>query len=661
MMRRGPSPLALRAPPAIRNLPRAEAGSWVMTVRRQIKRARGRRALRAAAGVALAAALLGAAPAEASRILTDTLADDTAPGNCTLREAVEAANEDQPVDACEPGDGDDMIQLRDGTYTLVQGDIVVADPEGDDLLVTGFVDGTRIHAAGPGRIFSVFTPLAVANLRLSGGDAVTSTVAPGDGGAILGVSPPVVPAIGLVGVTLDGNSATGKGGAVHTDGDLSVVNVTATANSVTSATGGGGGALSAAGKLVVNRSTIAGNSVESTGDYAATGGGILYEDQLELTGSIIAGNTADGDGPDCSTPGEGAASRGYNVLQDPEGCSLTTEPTDLTEVDPGLGPLAGNGGPVPTMRPAGPGPAFNLGPAGDACSGLRDARRLPRGTATTGPCDAGAYEAGFCGPAEANAVGTQSGDTMSGPPSPLHAFALPGDDRLIGTAADDHLCGDDGRDLFRGHAGADLMDGGGGVDVVDYSYETRPVAVTLDALANDGAAGEGDRALVESVIGGQSGDLITGDARSNGVLAGKGDDTVSTGDAGDTVHGQRGSDVINGGSGNDQLDGGGGADEIAGADGNDRIDGVDGSDRLLGGNGGDLLIGGRSADTIRGEDGNDRMIGGGGKDKLIGGGGNDFIDGGGGEDTIRCGGGRDRVVADKRDRVAKSCEKVKLR
>ena len=34
---------------------------------------------------------------------------------------------------------------------------------------------------------------------------------------------------------------------------------------------------------------------------------------------------------------------------------------------------------------------------------------------------------------------------------------------------------------------------------------------------------------------------------------------------------------------------------------------------------------------------------------------------GGGRDRVRCGGGRDKVRAGKTDRVARDCEKVKLR
>ena len=62
------------------------------------------------------------------------------------------------------------------------------------------------------------------------------------------------------------------------------------------------------------------------------------------------------------------------------------------------------------------------------------------------------------------------------------------------------------------------------------------------------------------------------------------------------------------------------------------------------------------------------MDGGGGADRLNPGGGKDKVDSGGGDDrvnsvdgkrdTIVCGAGADRVVADGKDKIARSCEKV---
>ena len=68
--------------------------------------------------------------------------------------------------------------------------------------------------------------------------------------------------------------------------------------------------------------------------------------------------------------------------------------------------------------------------------------------------------------------------------------------------------------------------------------------VSLDGIANDGAAGEGDNVAttVEQVLGGSGGDTLTGNGAAN------------------TLDGRGGGDTIRGGAGNDTLIGGTGAD-----------------------------------------------------------------------------------------------------
>jgi uncharacterized repeat protein (TIGR01451 family) len=90
------------------------------------------------------------------------------------------------------------------------------------------------------------------------------------------------------------------------------------------------------------------------------------------------------------------------------------------------------------------------------------------------------------------------------------------------------------------------------------------------------------------------------------------------------------------------LRGTGLADRLFGLAGDDRLFGLAGSDRLFGGPGNDLLDGGPGSDVLDAGAGNDLLR---------------VRDGS--SDTVLCGPGRDTVRADRRDKVARSCETVK--
>jgi Ca2+-binding RTX toxin-like protein len=170
----------------------------------------------------------------------------------------------------------------------------------------------------------------------------------------------------------------------------------------------------------------------------------------------------------------------------------------------------------------------------------------------------------------------------------------PGDDVLVGTAGPDVICGLDGNDTLLGLGGGDVLVGGfgndvldggadkdreygwegdgvfkqtgpapngadvlvGGVDTVKYANRTGDLSVSLDGLANDGAAGEGDNVApdVKNVIGGKGDDVIVGNAWHNYLAGGPGGDRLSGLGADDTLKAQDGI------SGNDVVDGGDGAD-----------------------------------------------------------------------------------------------------
>jgi hypothetical protein len=74
----------------------------------------------------------------------------------------------------------------------------------------------------------------------------------------------------------------------------------------------------------------------------------------------------------------------------------------------------------------------------------------------------------------------------------------------------------------------------------------------------------------------------------------------------------------------------------------------------------DVLRGLGGADVLYGLGGDDVLFGGRGRDRLLGGPGNDVVHAAdGARDTIGCGDGRDLVYADRADRVARDCERVR--
>jgi Ca2+-binding RTX toxin-like protein len=287
-------------------------------------------------------------------------------------------------------------------------------------------------------------------------------------------------------------------------------------------------------------------------------------------------------------------------------------------------------------------------------------------------------------------IGGSAGDNITGHGGSNDLYGGPGNDtlhggngndRLFGGDGNDTLNGDGGNDTLDGGAGGDAINGGSGTDVADYSTRSAPVNLSLDGVANDGEAGEGDNlgADVETLTGGTGDDTLTGNSSANTLNGGAGNDTLSGGGGNDVLSGSVGDDTLDGGAGNDTVDGGAGNDTLHGGDDNDTLTGDTGDDTLDGGNGADSLSGGDGTDTAdysartspltisldngagdgaSGEKDNVRadvenVIGGSGADKITGdsaanvlhgGPGNDTLDGGAGDDALYGDAGDDRLL-----------------
>ncbi len=93
-----------------------------------------------AALLAFAATCAAAPAAAAAPIPVNTTVDElNADGDCSLREAIIAANWDGAVDACSAGGGADMINVPTGTYTLSLGGVSNDSGLDGDLDLSGSV------------------------------------------------------------------------------------------------------------------------------------------------------------------------------------------------------------------------------------------------------------------------------------------------------------------------------------------------------------------------------------------------------------------------------------------------------------------------------------------------------------------------------------------
>jgi len=248
------------------------------------------------------------------------------------------------------------------------------------------------------------------------------------GGGLLQASPVSIIASGS---TFSGNvadvaadtSPAGGGAVFDAGGGSAYTNTTFANNSVhatSPATRQGGGGIFYAGTDISSlaNDTFAGNSpgAGSGANIYDAGTRVVVKNSVLSKGSSAAANCAQ----DATSPGT-VVSDGYNLYDDSANSCTLTGTGDFHAASPGLGSLANNGGPVPTLALKAGSPAINAGdPQG--CSDAfghplaADARGVARPQPADGRCDIGAYErapgvaytdlAGAVGPERATLQGT---------------------------------------------------------------------------------------------------------------------------------------------------------------------------------------------------------------------------------------------------------------
>jgi Ca2+-binding RTX toxin-like protein len=241
-----------------------------------------------------------------------------------------------------------------------------------------------------------------------------------------------------------------------------------------------------------------------------------------------------------------------------------------------------------------------------------------------------------------------------------------GNDTIFGGGSNDSIAGGDGDDLLDGRSASDRLSGGNGTDTVDYSLRTENLALSIDDVANDGAAGEFDNILgdVENIFAGSGNDTLVGSNFDNLLLGNNGRDLVNGGDGNDTLAGGKLQDTLRGGNDDDELAGGSSNDQLFPGTGRDTILGgsqfdtasyADRSDDL------NLSLDGTANDGATGENdfietdvehlvggsGNDILTGDGRPNQLSGNAGNDILTGGSGDDTLTGGPGLDQLFGQR--------------
>ena len=275
--------------------------------------------------------------AQAATITVTTTEDGSIAGECTLRDAIRSANENQPYQACTAGEpGPDEIVFDTG----VEGVVILSEYEtegrfiqiSEPLTITG--PGSElltIDALYQQQIFTIGAdaPTTIFGLTLTGGvgglpdpDNPLSIVTGRVGSAINSYSDVVLhdllvtenQCIGYAGIVqaeclggairVDGHAQisnsiisantvhSGSGAGIHIEGQLDLVNATVSDNYATGDDYPGGG-IYAIGDVDITASYLLDNQTNGVNSF---GGGIAVIGALEMDESTISGNHTHGDG-----------------------------------------------------------------------------------------------------------------------------------------------------------------------------------------------------------------------------------------------------------------------------------------------------------------------------------------------------------------------------
>jgi CSLREA domain-containing protein len=365
----------------------------------------------------------------AAGIVVNSLEDTTGvDGKCTLREAIQNANDDAATNAdCFAGSGSDNISFTvSGTITLgsslptiTYGTTLTMDGSGKTLVISG----DELYRV---LVVQSDVSLTLNNLTITKGAAT-------DGGAGIYSGGDLVIAncvfsnnhdnaiysssgtLDVTNTTFSGNSALNGGGAIASSTTMTISNSTFSDNQVTNGNGAGiwisgwpdpgtatitnstfsnnSAIYGVAGAIFTNNTTMTIRNSTFAGNFAnvlygdAAGGILNYQNTsvVHVYNTILANNT----GGNC----KGTITNDGNNIDSGTTCGWTSVSNSMSSTDPLLGALANIGGPTQTFALLTGSPAIDAGNdavcADAPVSGL-DQRGFPRPIGAH--CDIGAVE-----------------------------------------------------------------------------------------------------------------------------------------------------------------------------------------------------------------------------------------------------------------------------
>jgi CSLREA domain-containing protein len=206
---------------------------------------------------------IAAIPAQAGTTIIVTTTNDemNADGDCSLREAIQAANTDSAVSGCPSGNGADTIVVPAGVYSLAILQLTISS----ELTISGAGSANTIIDGG--NHYQVFYAASSVTATISGVTIQHGKTSGVGGGGIWNYGK-----LQLINTTVTSNTA-GYGGGIHNQsGALTLINCTVSDNAAGDA---GGIENNYGGTVTLINSTVSNNQSGYNGGGFTNDNGIL--------------------------------------------------------------------------------------------------------------------------------------------------------------------------------------------------------------------------------------------------------------------------------------------------------------------------------------------------------------------------------------------------